>query len=66
MMQKVVNSRPDGLRIIETLECGHTNDCVNPSTDGEVDCIQCDLDFIAATPARVLEKLRNIRNVNAE
>ncbi len=44
MMRNVIESQQNGLRILETLECGHTNDCVNPSVDGRVECIQCDID----------------------
>lgn len=56
MMQKVVDSRPNGLRILETLECGHVIDSVTPSE--EVDCMACDIEFVAATPERVLKRLR--------
>ena len=58
MFQKVIDSRPNGLRILETLECGHVVDSVAHSEDGEVDCIACDIEFVAATPERVLKRLR--------
>ena len=58
MFQRVVDSSQNGLRILETLECGHIVDSAAPSADGEVDCIACDIEFVAATPERVLKRLR--------
>ncbi len=53
MFQKVVDSKPNGVRILETLECGHVIDSMTPSE--EVDCIACDIEFVAATPERLWE-----------
>lgn len=41
VVRRVVSSSPNGLRLLEQLECGHTMDSVSPATTGEVPCFEC-------------------------